>query len=105
MVWGRATAKDSDTFWTDQFEKLATRVLLHLAKLNEVVDGDAPVTTSAPPKPEAAMANPASETHRRAEQERPPRPPTPVREQRERKRVVSDEYYYSVNEKAKGDLP
>ena len=42
-VWAMATHKDYEHFWNEEFVTPAMMVRLHLKKIGEVVDGDAPI--------------------------------------------------------------
>ena len=42
-VWAMATHKDYEHFWTEEFVTPAMMVRLHLKKIGDVVDGDAPI--------------------------------------------------------------
>ena len=45
-VWTKATSKEADTFWEDEFKTPAMLVRLKLKRLGEVVDGYAPIAAA-----------------------------------------------------------
>ena len=58
-VWAMATHKDYEHFWNEEFVTPAMMVRLHLKRIGEVVDGDAPIDDARGPgtKPTAAASS------------------------------------------------